>query len=71
MFKPNWIKAIMSLKKKEKSVMNYELAYSLLSKIYCNVLKEEVQRLVSKTDSKVDDVVAGVLDTIFSCEKKK
>ena len=71
MFKLNWIKAMTFLKKKEKSTMNYELAYSLLSKIYCEVLREEVHKLALKTDSKVDDVVAGVLDKIFSCEEKK
>ena len=51
--------------------MNYELVYSLVQKMYCEVLRDEVHKLVSKSDSKVDDVIAGILDKVFGCEGGK
>ena len=51
--------------------MNYELIYSLVAKIYCDVLKGEVHKLALNTDSKVDDMIVGVLDRVFGCSEAK
>lgn len=48
--------------------MNYTLIYSLIQRIYCEVLKDEVHKLAQKSDSKVDDVMVDVLDRIFGCK---
>ena len=53
------------------STMNYELIYSLVSKIYCEVLKDEVHKLAGDSKSKVDDVIVGILDKVFGCEGGK
>ena len=52
-------------------LMNYELIYSLVQKIYCEVLKAEAHKLAGDTNSKVDDVVVGILDKVFGCEGGK
>ena len=57
-------------KSKGEIIMNYEVIYEVLKKIWCMALKDEVHKLTLKTDSKVDDVVAGVLDKIFSCKQE-
>ena len=49
----------------------YELVYELVKKMYCLVLKDELEKLVKKSDSKVDDMVVGVLDRVFMCEEGK
>ena len=48
--------------------MNYEVIYGIVKKMYCEVLKDEVHKLVQKSDSKIDNVIADVLDRIFECE---
>ena len=53
------------------SKMDFKLIYSLVQKEYCEVLHNEVHKLVNKSDSKVDDVMAGILDKIFSCPENK
>ena len=51
--------------------MKYELIFKLVQKIYCDVLKDEVHKLVENSGSKVDDVIADILDRIFACTEGK
>ena len=51
--------------------MKYELIFKLIQKIYCDVLRGEVHKLVGDSSSKVDDVIADILDRIFACTEGK
>ena len=50
--------------------MKYEVIYSVLQQIYCIVLKDELYKLANKSDSKVDNIIVGILDKVFGCESK-